>query len=64
MAPVTAEYVPAKVSDEDYGHVDLNRVLARKTEGGGGGGGGHKGEGKEKEEGACENKNELPVTPK
>ena len=36
VAPVTAEYVPAKASDEEYGHVDLNisvSVTITKEEG-------------------------------
>jgi hypothetical protein len=28
VAPVTAEYVPAKASDEEYGHVDLNTSVS------------------------------------
>ncbi len=28
MAPVTAEYVPAKASDEEYGPVDLNASVS------------------------------------
>ncbi len=28
VAPVTAEYVPAKASDEEYGHVDLNTIVS------------------------------------
>ena len=36
VAPVTAEYVPAKANDEEYGHVDLNisvSVTITKEEG-------------------------------
>ncbi len=36
VAPVTAEYFPAKASDEGYGHVDLNisvSVTITKEEG-------------------------------
>jgi hypothetical protein len=28
VAPVTAEYVPAKASVEEYGHVDLNTSVS------------------------------------